>query len=342
MKYQKEPIIFQQKKSFLLESGQSLAELEIAYHTFGNLNTQKNNVIWVCHALTANSDASDWWSGLFGEGKILDPNHYFIVCANILGSCYGSTNALSVNSETQSPYYHDFPLVTIRDIAKSLELLRQHLELPKIFLGIGGSLGGQQLLEWAILCPNLFENIIPIATNAVHSAWGIAFNEAQRMAIEADPSWKYSHPQAGVLGMKAARAMALISYRNYNTYQMAQKEENNAKIDGFKASSYQQYQGEKLLRRFKAFSYWTLSKAMDSHNVGRGRGSIKNALQTIQAKTLVMGITSDLLFPPLEQRFIAGNIKNAHYSEIQSLYGHDGFLLEFEKINEEITKFLFE
>ena len=327
-----EPAIFRHTRPFILESGFTLPEVEIAYHTFGTLNQEKSNVIWVVHALTANSDVSDWWAGLFGKGKILDPEKYFIVCANNLGSCYGSTSPLSLNPETKQAYFHEFPLITTRDMAIFLEQLRRHLNLPEIHLLMGGSLGGQIAMEWAILQPDVIKNLVLLATNAFHSPWGIAFNEAQRMAIQADASWQYAHPQAGMMGLKAARAIALLSYRNTEIYNQRQKEDDNNKIDNFKASSYQQYQGEKLIRRFNAFSYWTLSKAMDSHNVGRYRASIQQALATIKAQTQVIGISSDLLFPIAEQEFLAQHIPNASLHIINSLYGHDGFLLEFEAI----------
>jgi homoserine O-acetyltransferase len=334
-----EPAIFRHTRPFILESGFTLPEIEIAYHTFGTLNQEKSNVIWVVHALTANSDVSDWWAGLFGKGKILDPEKYFIVCANNLGSCYGSTSPLSINPETKQAYFHEFPLITTRDMAIFLEQLRRHLNLPEIHLLMGGSLGGQIAMEWAILQPDVIKNLVLLATNAFHSPWGIAFNEAQRMAIQADASWQYAHPQAGMMGLKAARAIALLSYRNTEIYNQRQKEDDNNKIDNFKASSYQQYQGEKLIRRFNAFSYWTLSKAMDSHHVGRNRKSTEQALATIQAQTKVIGISSDLLFPIAEQEFLAQHIPNASLHIINSLYGHDGFLLEFDAITKILQKY---
>lgn len=327
-----ELLFFNSQKPFGLESGVFLPEIQLAYQTFGSLNASKDNTIWVVHALTANADVSDWWAGLFGKGKVLDPEKYFIVCANNLGSCYGSTNALSINPQTEEPYFHDFPLLTTRDMANALELLRRHLDLPVIQMLIGGSLGGQIAMEWAISEPTVIQNLVLLATNAFHSPWGIAFNEAQRMAIQADASWQYRHPQAGMMGLKAARAIALLSYRNAEIYNQKQAEDNNNKLDGFKASSYQQYQGEKLIRRFNAFAYWTLSKAMDSHHVGRNRESIVAALKLIKATTKVIGIRSDLLFPISEQKFLAEHIPNASLHIIESLYGHDGFLLEFEKI----------
>jgi homoserine O-acetyltransferase/O-succinyltransferase len=327
-------------KPFLLENGETLPEITLAYRTYGKLNADKSNVIWICHALTANADPADWWGGLVGEGKFFNPETHFIVCVNVLGSCYGSTNALSVNFLTQKPYFHTFPLITIRDMVSGLDLVRQHLGIEKIKLITGGSLGAMQALEWAIMQPQLFENLVPMATNARHSAWGIAFNQSQRMAIENDPTWQTDHPEAGKNGMKTARAIALLSYRNYYTYYMTQTDPDDNKTDDFRASSYQQYQGEKLYKRFDAFAYRNLSKAMDSHHVGRNRISLEDALQAIRAKTLVIGISSDVLFPVEEQQFLAKHIPGAFYCEIDSLYGHDGFLLENKAITDGIRDFL--
>ena len=324
---------FEYEEQFALESGEHLSGFTLEYTTLGELNNQANNVVWVCHALTANAEANDWWEGLIGAGKIFDPARHFIICANMLGSCYGSTQALSVNPDTEVPYYHDFPLLTNRDIVRAFDLLRIALNIDKIKLCIGGSLGGQQAMEWAIIQPNLIENLVLLATNAKHSPWGIAFNESQRMAIAADATWQENTPEAGLKGLKAARSIALLSYRNYNTYDATQTD-NEQKLDGFKAASYQQYQGEKLQKRFNAFAYWTLSKAMDNHDVGRERGGTQAALEGVKAKTLVIGVDTDMLFPTNEQQFIAQHIPNACYHEIQSLYGHDGFLIETKKITE--------
>lgn len=323
---------FDYKYSFGLESGESLPGFRLAYTTRGTLNADRSNAVWICHALTGNADAGDWWSGMIGPGKYYDPASYFIVCVNILGSCYGSTGPLSVNPATGQPYYHDFPMITIRDIVATLDLLRQELEIEKIHTCIGGSVGGEQALEWAIVQPKLIDNLIVIAASAVASPWCIAFNEAQRMAIEADPTWTERRPEAGREGMKAARAMAMISYRNYDTYGFTQALDNNEQLEGYKAAGYQRYQGEKLADRYNAFTYRVLSKVMDSHNVGRNRGSILNALAQIKAHTLVVGIRSDLLFPPTEQQFLARHIPEATYEEIDSLYGHDGFLIEFRPL----------
>lgn len=332
--------IFKSGSPISLESGNTLPGFHLGYTTHGRLNEARDNVVWVFHALTANSDATEWWHGLVGEGKLFDPANYFIVCVNIPGSCYGSIGPLDLNPETNEPYYHDFPFFTIKDMVKTYQLLREYLDIKRIHIGIGGSMGGQQLLEWAIEEPELFEFIFPIATNAFHSAWGIAFNESQRLSIECDESWKEKNEEAGINGMKVARGIALISYRNYITYNASQAEDGNDKFENFKTSSYQRYQGEKLARRFNAFSYYFLSKGMDSHNVGRGRDSVEGALQQIRAKTLAIGITTDILFPVTEQQLIADNIPGATFTAIHSNYGHDGFLLEFEQIEKLITDFL--
>lgn len=331
---------FDYKYSFPLESGESLPGFRLAYTTRGTLNEDRSNVVWVCHALTGNADAGDWWGGMVGEGKYFDPAQDFIVCANVLGSCYGSTGPLSINPATGKPYHHSFPAITIRDIVNALDLLRQELAIEQIRTCLGGSVGGEQALEWAILQPNLIVNLVVIAASAMASPWCIAFNEAQRMAIEADPTWTEQRDDAGVAGMKAARAMAMISYRNYDTYGFTQALDNNEQVDGYKAAGYQRYQGEKLADRFNAFTYWVLSKLMDSHNVGRNRGSILHALSQIKARTLIVGIRSDLLFPPSEQQFLARHIPNATYEEIDSLYGHDGFLIEFRPLTNIIRKWM--
>ena len=329
---------FDYKFSFPLELGDELSGFRLAYTTLGTLNADGSNVVWICHALTGNADPSDWWSGLVGRGKQYDPANHFIVCANVLGGCYGSTGPLSTNPATGQPYFHDFPTLTIRDMVGALDLLRQELGIEQIHTCVGGSVGGQQAVEWAILQPKLIKNLILIATNAVFSPWGIAFNEAQRMALQADPTWAENHPDAGQMGLKAARSIALLSYRNYETYAFTQALDNNEQTDGYKAAGYQQYQGEKLVSRFNAYTYWLLTKVMDSHNVGRNRGSILNALGLIEARTLVVGIHSDVLFPPAEQQFLARHIPDAVYEELESLYGHDGFLIEFKPLTQLIRK----
>lgn len=331
---------FKYNRAFSLESGISLPSLKIAYHTYGKLNADKNNVVWVSHALTANSDVFDWWKGLFGEDDLFNPQDYFIVCANNLGSCYGTTGPLSINPDTRQPWFSYFPQITVRDQAKTLDLLRQHLGIERIHTLIGGSLGGQIAQEWTLQQPGLTQNLILLATNVQHSPWGIAFNESQRLAVKADRTYFSNTEEGGQKGLQAARSIALLSYRNYNTYKATQEESNHDKIGNYAAASYQRYQGEKLVKRFNAYSYVRLSEAMDSHNIARNRGeAIAPVLKQVKANTLVIGITSDLLFPVSEQQFIAKHIPGAAYNEIDSLYGHDGFLIETQKISESISRF---
>ncbi len=323
---------------FYLESGAVLPELTIGYHSYGQLNQDHSNVVWVCHALTANSDPVDWWAGLFGQKALFNPTDHYIICANILGSCYGTTGPLSENSVTGKPYYHDFPLITVRDLVKAHQWLATYLYIKQIGLLIGGSLGGQQVLEWAIQQPSFINQLAIIACNAWHSPWGVAFNETQRLAIETDQTWKAPQPSAGLEGMKTARAIALLSYRHYQTYHYSQEEIDNETTDHFRAASYQQYQGTKLAKRFNAFSYWYLSKAMDTHNVGRGRGTVEETLSQIKAKALIIGIQSDMLFPIQEQAYLSRCIPRAELGEIDSAYGHDGFLLETEQLSQILSK----
>ena len=328
---------FTYKHPFKLEIGEVLPEITIAYTTLGQLNEAKNNVVWVCHALTGSADVAEWWPGLVGEGKLFDPAEHFIICANVLGSHYGSTSALSINPKTGQPYYHEFPFISVRDIVNAFYLLGNHLKINKIETLIGGSLGGQQALEMAIMYPDWVENLILIATNAQFSPWGIAFNETQRMAISGDPTWQQNNENAGRNGLKTARAVALLSYRNYQTYSITQQRSNEPLDRTFRAATYQHYQGEKLVSRFNAFSYWTLTCIMDSHDVGRGRGEVIDVLQKIRTKTLVLGIESDVLFPINEQEFLAKNIPNAQFEIIDSLYGHDGFLIENQLLTKVIS-----
>ncbi|MFP4024648.1 MAG: homoserine O-acetyltransferase [Thiohalospira sp.] len=330
---------FQTKGEFKLENGESLHDIQIVYHTAGALNTAKNNVIWVCHALTANSDVADWWPNMVGKGLLFDTSKYFIVCANFLGSCYGTTGPLSANPKTGKPYYHDFPLITIRDMVNAHELLRKHLDIDKIFMITGGSIGSFQALEWSIMNPSLIKHLVFIVSGAYASPWNIAINESQRMAIAADATFKERDEKAGLAGLKAARSIALLSYRNASTYNKTQQD-NEEKLDHFRAISYQQYQGEKLVKRFNAYAYYTITKAFDSHNIGRNREGIEKALSGIQAKTLLIAISSDILFYPQEIKALQKHIPDSEFIEMDSLYGHDGFLIETEQLTKIIQQFL--
>jgi homoserine O-acetyltransferase len=324
-----------------LESGEKIQDFDIAYTTQGHLTTAKDNVIWVVHALTGDTNAHEWWNGLIGEDKFYDPTKYFIVCANLLGSCYGSTSPLSKNPETGKIYYYDFPQLTTRDLAKSLDLLREHLGITQIHTLIGGSLGGQVALEWAYLLESKIKNTVILAANAKTSPWTIGFNETQRMAIEADGTWGSNDPNAGKKGLEAARAMAMMSYRHPEDFALKQSDQAE-KLDNFRISSYLRYQGHKLANRFNAFSYWVLSKTMDSHDIGRGRGGTAFALSQIQSRVLAIGVDRDLLFFKEESQFIAQNAKKGSYREIKSSYGHDAFLIEYGQLEYILSSFYLE
>lgn len=326
---------------FDLEGGGSLPGITVAYHVYGRLNADRSNVVWVCHALTANSDAAHWWTGVVGEKGAISPDKYFIVCANILGSCYGTTGPLSIDSRTGRPYYSHFPEFTIRDMVRAHILLRQHLGIEKILLLMGGSMGGYQALEWCVMEKDVIRQLFLIATSPAESAWGIAVHTAQRLAIEADSSWRDETPEAGAKGLKAARAVGILTYRNYGIMVRKQTDPDTEKLDGFRASSYVSYQGDKLVSRFNAYCYWLLTKAMDSHQLARGRGGkLEDVLRGIGQRTLLIGIRSDILCPVEEQQHMADYLPNATLIEIDSAYGHDGFMVEGAKIANHLRDWL--
>ncbi len=328
----------------MLESGESLPGFHLAYTTHGHLNAAKDNVVWIFHALTANSNPIEWWPGLVGEGKFFDPAKYFIICVNKPGSPYGSISPLSINPETNEPFHHSFPVFSIRDMIKTYQHLKNDLGINKIFIGLGGSTGGMQLLEWAIEEPDLFDHIVPIATNGVLSPWAIAFNASQRMAIETDETFSNNHINGGQKGLAVARSIAILSYRQYNGYAITQQRDKAfvplSNEAFYAADNYQRYQGLKLTKRFNALCYYRLTQSMDSHDIGRNRNGAEAALKLISAKTLVIGICSDLLYPITEQEFLQKNITGAELLSIASDFGHDGFLLEYEKIETALSKFI--
>ncbi len=328
-------------KPFELECGVVLPSLKIAYDTFGEINDERDNVIWVCHALTANSDVADWWPHTVEEGCFLDPTKYFTVCANFLGSHYGTTGPLSVNPATGEPWYGDFPIVTVRDMVRAHQLLAEYLNIKRVKLLIGSSIGGFQCLEWSVMQPDFAEKAAFIATTPRTKPWAAAFNESQRMAIECDPSFGERSAEAGLNGMATARSIALMSYRGGMAYDKTQENENPNEVGiERRVHSYQRYQGEKLRRRFNAYSYYRLSQAVDSHNLGRGRGRVEDVLQQIKATSLVVAITSDILFPPSDHTVMVKNIPDVEYHIIDSDFGHDGFLVEHKQLNNIILSFL--
>ena len=330
---------FEYNAPFPLERGGELPALRIAYHTYGRMNAAGDNVVWVCHALTANSDVADWWPHTVEEGRFLDPTHYFVVCANILGSHYGTTGPLHVNPATGEPWYGDFPHFTIRDMVAAHRLLARELGIGRIAALVGSSVGGFQAVEWAVEEPERFERLVLIATAAKASPWTIAIDETQRMAIEADATFGERRNDAGMKGLAAARAIGLLTYRGGEGYNLTQQDREEFPTV-HRASTYQQYQGEKLCRRYNAYSYYAILDAFDTHDVGRGRGGVAAALGGIRARTLVVGITTDMIFTPREMRELHGQIPGSLYREIDSPFGHDGFLVEYEQLDAILAPFM--
>lgn len=324
---------------FITEGGARLSQLDLFYCSSGTFIPGKSKVAWICHALTASADCEDWWPGLTGPGKAIDPAEYFIVCVNIPSSCYGSTGPLSTDPETGKPWHGRFPVFTIRDIVRSFIALREHLGIQTIDLLAGGSMGGYQCLEWALMEPARIGKLMLVATSAKESAWGIAIHTAQRLAIETDKTFGEKRDDAGSAGLKTARAIGMLTYRSYRAFVDTQTDTDD-RTDDFRVSSYIHYQGEKLVKRFNAYSYWLLTKTMDSHNAARGRGRMADVLRTIQAKTICIGISSDFLCPVAEQKEMAAHIPGAQYVEIDSPFGHDGFLVEGEKIGAVLRSFV--
>lgn len=320
---------------FGFEAGGSVSPLEIVFHCSDRPYTPSERVIWICHALTANSDPSDWWEGMVGEGRPLDPEKYFLVCVNMIGSPYGTTGPASVNPSTGRPYMLDFPRVSVRDMARTMIEVRKYLGISHVDLLLGSSIGGFQALEWAVMEPEVIRRAAFIATAARVSPYLSAFEESQRMAIEADPSYREARDlRGGDAGMRCARSIALISYRTHDCYCATQAEPDQDALFAARAASYQRYQGKKLSDRFDAYSYMSLTDSVDSHNLGRGRGGVQSALSRIKAESTVVAIDSDVIFPPSEMRLIADGIPGAVFKQIHSVYGHDGFLLEYKQLTD--------
>ena len=318
---------------FHFEAGGRLDRVKVVYHTSP---VRRGRVVWICHALTANSDPEDWWPEMVGPGRFFDPERDFIVCVNMLASPYGSSGPASIEPETGRPYFFSFPQVTVRDLVAAMAAVRRHLQIDRIDLLVGSSIGGFQAVEWAVTEPGVFERAVFIATAPRVSPYLSAGIETQRMALEADPSFRQAADlSGGAAGLRCARAQALISYRSFEGYGLTQAEPDDDTLFASRAASYERYQGEKLLRRgFDAYSYYYLCYAVDSHNVGRGRGGLAAALGRIRAEVTVASIDSDGIFPPHETEAWARLIPGAVYKRMYSAFGHDGFLLETQQLKE--------
>ncbi|MEW5797435.1 MAG: homoserine O-acetyltransferase [Bacteroidota bacterium] len=358
--------LFDESNPLFMDIGEYLAPVTVAYETYGELNAERTNAILVCHALTGSAHAAGyssddpksvgWWDTFIGEGKPLDTSKYFVICSNFLGSCYGTTGSISTNPHTEKPYGLIFPQMTVRDMVRVQKSLIVYLGVKKLKSVIGGSLGGMQALEWALLYPDLVESIIPIATSAQHSAWSIGLNDIARQAIMNDPDWRagnyydFGQPQKG---LSLARQIAMVSYRSEKEFKHRFGRERQKKNGTpatyhfepdnlFQVESYLRYQGKKLVERFDANTYIYISRAMDLHDITIGRGTLPEVLGSIAVPTLNIGIDSDILYPVREQKEIAQYIPRSTYKEIPSPYGHDAFLIEFDQMAHHVRAFLFQ
>ena len=316
------------------EGGALLSDVTLAYRTWGTLSATGDNAVLVCHALTGSADADDWWPGLIGPGAPLDPQRDFIVCSNVIGGCYGSSGPYLPDASGRRPGLA-FPAVTIRDMVAAQKALIDHLGVRRLRLVIGPSLGGMQTLEWAACHPEIVDAIAPIGVSGRHSAWCIGIGAAQRAAIAADPDWRdgrYDEASPPARGLAAARMMAMVTYRSWRNFEerFERAPEQRAAFD---VESYLDYQGRKLVGRFDAASYYRLTEAMDSHDLGRGRGGdYRAALRDIACPALIVAVRSDVLYPPHEQQTLAEHLPAAVYRELDSPHGHDGFLIDLEPL----------
>lgn len=330
---------FWRSSHFMLESGEQLEEVEVAYRTWGNFDG--DNAVLVFHALTGSADVDTWWAPLLGSERSLDPARNFIICSNILGSCYGTTGPASLNPRTGRPWGSDFPSITIRDMVRLQALLLNGLGIQRLKLVLGGSLGGMQALEWALLYPERVEAMAAIACSGRHSAWCIGLSEAQRQAIFTDPLWQQGHydpEHPPTSGLAAARMMAMCTYRSQMSFEARFGRQRNLEHH-FAMAEYLRYQGTRLVRRFDANAYIALTYAMDTHDVGNNRGSYETALESIQVPTLIVAIDSDILYPPKEQQELAQLIPRAHFAWLHSGHGHDAFLIEMDALDRIVLNF---
>ena len=318
---------------FVLESGARLPALRVAYRTWGELDEHGGNAVLVCHALTGSADVDRWWGPLLGPDRALDPERDFVVCSNVLGGCYGTTGPTSLRPDAR-PWAAAFPDVSVRDIVRVQAALLESIGVKRLRLVVGGSLGGMQVLEWALLYPGRVAAIAPIAISARHSAWAIAVSEAQRQAIAADTRWRGGHYPAEdppSAGLAAARMVAMCSYRSRASLEPRFGRDRSG--DGrFAVESWLHHHGGALVDRFDANTYVTLTRAMDTHDVGRDRGGWREALATVKAPALVLSIDSDVLYPPVEQEELAAALPDARLVPLRSPHGHDAFLIEAETV----------
>ncbi|HSJ90919.1 MAG TPA: homoserine O-acetyltransferase [Ilumatobacter sp.] len=354
---------------FAVESGAVLSDVTLAYETWGTLDADASNAVLICHAWTGDSHASGraapghpvpgWWDDVVGPGKYIDTDRWFVVCSNVLGGCQGSTGPASPHPDDGRPYGSRFPMLTIRDMVRAQMRLMGHLGIDQWASVIGGSMGGMQVLEWAIIYPSRVRSIIPIASCMQASAQQIAWGVIGRRAIRLDPRWRggdYYDAEPGdgpAEGLAIARQVAQVTFRSDNAFteRFGRNVTHDASlVDGFglwqefEVEQYLQYHGDKLVRRFDANSYLVIAKAMDLHDIGRGRGGLDHAMERITVPNLTIGINSDMLYPHYQQRHMSDLLSSTgapnEYVEIDSHHGHDAFLIHSDEVGAPIARFL--
>jgi homoserine O-acetyltransferase/O-succinyltransferase len=341
---------------YILEKGEALPEVTIAYETYGQLNAQRDNVILVLHALTGDSHVAShgegdsekgWWDELVGPGRPIDTNKYFVVCSNVLGGCQGTTGPSSINPETGKPYGGEFPFITIRDMVRVQHALLQHMHVYHLAAVVGGSMGGMQALEWAVTYPDYMDDCIVIAAPGKSSPQSMAYNLVGRQAIMNDSHWQqghYYHTQGPIAGLGLARMLGMITYQSDYAMDVKFGRELNAGNGKFQIHNYLYYQADKIVERFDANSYLYLSQALDTYDLGDGYASYQEALSRIQCRVLVVGVSSDILYPTCQQRELVDTLISlgckAKYIEIDSPHGHDGFVIDFPVLDRLLRHYL--
>ena len=352
-------------EEIVLEHGDRLSGVNVAYETYGKINNEKSNAILVCHALSGDAHAGGWhredekpgwWDIIIGPGKALDTDKFFVICSNVLGGCKGTTGPSSINSKTGKPYGLDFPFITVKDMVNVQKMLLDHLDIDKLFAVVGGSFGGMQVLQWCVSYPDMVRLAVPIATSAYSSPQQIAFNEVGRRAITSDPDWisgNYYGRTPPARGLSLARMIGHITYLSdesmHQKFGRKLQDKSEYGFDftslDFQVESYLSYHGDAFVKRFDANSYLYITKAIDYFDLTKkGSLSLAEALKSVKAKFLVISISSDWLYPPYQCKEIAealsANDIDVRHCTVRSNYGHDAFLLESGQMNYTMGNFL--
>ena len=349
--------------SIALDNGSMLAPVEVAYETYGELNSAKSNAILIEHAFSGDAHAAGpspetgkpgWWDNMIGPGKAFDTDRYFVICTNVLGGCRGTTGPSSVDPSTGCPYALKFPVITIADMVRLQKMAIDRFEIPRLLTVTGGSMGGMQALEWAVTYPDRVVSAMPIASTARHSAQQIAFNEVGRQAIMSDPNWNdgnYYGSQLPAAGLSVARMVGHITYMSDHSMRSKFGRRLRAKDNigysfeaEFEVESYLRYRGSQFVTRFDANSYLYITKAMDYFDLTGGTGELEDALAPARCAFQVISFSSDWLYPSYQSQEIVRALqslgRDVSYTEIQANYGHDSFLLEVAEQTEIVRAFL--